>query len=292
MNEVTSKSTIAFARVFDRGAEIRSKTLRQKSEGKRVGLVPTMGALHAGHLSLCEQAAAACDLVVATVFVNPTQFGPDEDFEKYPRSLDRDVQQLAKHGCNWVFAPSVDEMYPGGLETTIDVGSVAKPLEGASRPTHFAGVATVVMKLAQLVPADAAYFGQKDYQQTLVVRQLFRDLHVPIEVVVCPTVRDANGLALSSRNAYLSSEDRARAPALHASLQLAKKLAAEGEVNVPKLRDAMQQYLAKIGGIEIDYIAFVPTGSVDEVTTINGPTTALVAARVGGTRLIDNLEIV
>jgi pantoate--beta-alanine ligase len=226
-----------------------------------------------------------------SVFVNPSQFGPAEDFDRYPRDLDHDLSLLAGRGCELVFAPSVKEMYPPDHTTTIDVGPLGSVLEGKARPTHFRGVATVVMKLFQLAPANFAYFGQKDYQQTLVVRQMVRDLNVPIEVRVCPTVREPDGLAMSSRNAYLSADDRQRAVALSRSLKVAEQLAAGGELDVAAIRTKVQAELRQAGGIELDYLEFVADGTVTPVTNIDGQTVVVLAARVGKTRLIDNLRI-
>jgi len=247
-----------------------------------------MGALHEGHLSLVEASLAACDRTVVSIFVNPTQFGPGEDLARYPRVLDQDLQQLEKLGCWLVFAPSAEEMYPNDSETFIDVGAVAAPLEGAARPGHFRGVATVVLKLFQIVPADRAFFGQKDYQQTLVIKQMVRDLRVPVDIEVCPTVREPDGLAKSSRNAYLSTEQRQQALAIWQSLQLAEQLHVEGNHDVGKIKDQLQQHFAAVTGIEIEYIAFVEAGTVRPVFTITGPTVVAIAARVGQTRLIDN----
>lgn len=273
------------------GAEIRKVVDCAREAGEQVGMVPTMGALHEGHLSLVDAARRECDVVVVSVFVNPTQFAPHEDYERYPRNLDIDAQLLARRGCDLIFAPSANEMYPNGYETSVDVGRVAKPYEGKRRPTHFAGVATVVLKLLNLVPANSAYFGQKDYQQTLVVGRMVEDLNVPTKIVVCPTVREPDGLARSSRNAYLTIEERQRAPALFASLKLAKKMVHHGELHAATLQAAIEKHLAKVGGFELEYIAFVRAGTVEPVTTLSGPVVALIAARLGQTRLIDNLEI-
>lgn len=278
-------------RIVSSGEEMRTIVTKAQRVYKSVGVVPTMGALHAGHLSLIDMARRECDVVVATVFVNPTQFGPGEDYANYPRDLDRDASELAKHGCGYIFAPPVEEMYPTGFETSIDVGEIAKPLEGKHRPHHFAGVATVVLKLLQFVPADTVYFGQKDYQQTLVVQRMLTDLNVPAEMRICPTIREGDGLAMSSRNAYLSADERFQAAALHACLQLAKRMIAEGETSVAKLKTRMADHLDAVGGIAIDYIAFVRAGTVDQLEAIEGPTVALIAATVGKTRLIDNLEV-
>jgi len=278
-------------------AEMRSAVLAAQRDGETIGFVPTMGALHAGHLSLVEASLAACDRTVVSIFVNPTQFGADEDLLCYPRLLEQDVQRLEQLGCWLVFAPSTAEMYPLGSETLVDVGPVAMPLEGVARPDHFRGVATVVLKLFQIVPADRAFFGQKDYQQTLVVRQMVRDLTVPIEIQVCPTIREADGLAMSSRNAYLTSPERQRALSLWQALQLAAKLHAAGENEVAALRTSMQMHFASVkgfscrAGIDVQYIAFLDSGTVQPVTTITGPTVIAIAARVGKTRLIDNCLI-
>lgn len=277
--------------VIHRGQEIRAAVLAARQNGETIGFVPTMGALHEGHLSLLDAANAECDRVAASIFVNPTQFGPSEDFAKYPRPLERDVDLLRERGCDWVFAPDAAEIYPPGFDTSIDVGAVARPLEGAARPGHFRGVATIVHKLFQLVPADRAYFGRKDYQQSLVVRQMVADLNVPIEIRVCPIVRDADGLALSSRNAYLSSEERRRALSLSGALRSAEAAYAAGERTADALRQQMLAHIDAVGGVEVEYIAIVRNGTVDEVAAIDGPTTLAIAARVGATRLIDNLQI-
>ena len=265
------------------------RTLQQG--GETVGFVPTMGALHEGHLSLIDAAAAECDRVAASIFVNPTQFGPNEDFTKYPRPLERDVELLRERGCDLVFAPEAAEMYPAGYGTSIDVGPVAVPWEGAARPGHFAGVATVVLKLFECVPADRAYFGRKDYQQTLVVKRMAVDLNLPVDVRVCPIVRDADGLALSSRNVYLSPDERRRALSLSQSLRLAEELISGGERDALVVRERMLAHLNAAGGVNVEYVAIVRDGTVEEVAEIGGPITIAVAARVGATRLIDNVQI-
>ncbi|NOY30106.1 MAG: pantoate--beta-alanine ligase [Planctomycetes bacterium] len=214
--------------------------------GKTVGFVPTMGALHEGHLSLVDASLAECDKTIVSIFVNPTQFGPDEDLKNYPRSLDRDLELLEQRGCWLVFAPPVEEVYREGHETSVDVGSVALPWEGKSRPDHFGGVATVVLKLFQIVPADRAYFGQKDYQQSLVIRQMAADLNVPIEIRVCPIVREPDGLAKSSRNAYLSPEERKQASGLWQALKIAETLVAEGETSAAVITEKMKPLLEHV----------------------------------------------
>ena len=273
------------------GEKLRDEVCAAQREAKTVGLVPTMGALHAGHLSLVEAAKAECDLVVTTIFVNPTQFGPGEDLARYPQPLEQDLELLQQHGCDLVFTPATEVMYPDGFETTVDVGSVAVPLEGELRPTHFQGVATVVLKLFQQAPANLAYFGQKDYQQTLVVKQMVRDLNVPIDIRVCPTVRERDGLAMSSRNTYLREFERVQASLVYQSLQLAKDLVASGEQQVEALITKMREVLAIGPDIEVQYISIVKKGTVVPISVINGPVVALVAVKLGETRLIDNIEI-
>jgi pantoate--beta-alanine ligase len=278
-------------RVIAAGEELRSLILDARRRGQTVGLVPTMGALHDGHLSLVEAARAQCDLSVVSIFVNPTQFSPNEDFRQYPREVTRDLSLLAGHGCDIVFTPTNDAIYRPNHSTYIDVGPIATMLEGEFRPTHFRGVATVVMKLFQLAPADRAYFGRKDYQQTLVVRQMVADLDVPIEVRVCPTVREPDGLAMSSRNRYLTIDDRRRALVLSRSLQLAEKLFAAGERSASVIRQKMNHEIESVGGIQLQYIAIVADGTLTPVDRLDGPTTIALAATVGKTRLIDNALI-
>jgi pantoate--beta-alanine ligase len=226
-----------------------------------------------------------------SIFVNPTQFGPAEDFTKYPRDPDRDLDLLRRRGCDWAFVPEPADIYPPGFDSYIDVGAVAQPWEGAARPGHFRGVATVVNKLFQLVPADRAYFGRKDYQQTLVVRRMVEDLNVPIEICVCPIVRDADGLALSSRNVYLSPDERRRALALSQSLKLAEAVHAAGETSAEKIRRQMLNHIAAVGDVQVEYIAIVRDGTVAEIARIDGPAAIAIAARVGATRLIDSIRL-
>jgi pantoate--beta-alanine ligase len=275
-------------RVLTEGEMLRRAVLAARATGQQVGLVPTMGALHEGHLSLVDQSCSENDLTIVTVFVNPTQFGPGEDFQKYPRDLVSDVAKVAHRGCGLVFAPSTETMYPPGHATHVDVGELGHVLEGEYRPTHFRGVATIVLKLFQLAPVDRAYFGRKDYQQTLVVRQMVRDLNVPIEVRVCPIVRDADGLAMSSRNVYLSADERRRALGLSRALGMAEAMVADRQRDVATIRQRMEQELDRAGGVDVQYIAFVADGTVTPVEQIEGPTTVAIAANVGKTRLIDN----
>ncbi|HZZ72802.1 MAG TPA: pantoate--beta-alanine ligase [Pirellulales bacterium] len=269
-------------------AEARAAVRAAQRAGQRTGLVPTMGALHLGHRSLIERSCRECNFTVVSIFVNPTQFAPHEDFRQYPRTLAGDVDLMAGLPVDVIFAPTVAEMYPLGFDTFVDPGAIAEPLEGRFRPTHFRGVATVVLKLFQCLPVDAAYFGQKDYQQALVIRRLVADLNVPITIEVCPIVREADGLALSSRNAYLSSADRRRATALSQALQAADRMAQAGERRTGPLLEAMRAVLEKVETIEIDYVAIVDPDTLREISTIDRRAVALIAARLGATRLIDN----
>jgi pantoate--beta-alanine ligase len=267
---------------------IRHRVLEAKAAGRRVGFVPTMGALHAGHLSLVK-AAAGCDDVVVSIFVNPTQFGPREDFDRYPRSLETDCRLLAEAGVRWVFAPPVEAVYPPGESTRVVVDGPSRRWEGEHRPGHFQGVSTVVCKLFSMVPADVAYFGAKDWQQTVVVRRMVTDLAIPTDVVVCPTVREADGLALSSRNIYLSAQDRVRAVALSQGLAAARDcwqqrgtaVEAQAALCLPLDREA----------VAVDYAAIVDPASLEplENDASSVPAVALVAGYVGTTRLIDNM---
>ena len=268
---------------------MRTLVVEARAAGRRVGFVPTMGALHAGHASLVARAAAGCDDVAVSIFVNPTQFGPQEDFARYPRTLSADSAVLEPHGVRWIYAPEVAAVYPPGDTTRIVVGGPAVPLEGERRPGHFDGVATVVCKLFLTVPADAAYFGAKDWQQTLVVKRMVRDLGLPIEIVVCPTVREADGLAMSSRNAYLSAADRLRAVALSESLRQAEQLWIAGAAPTAierTMRETMERH-----GIVVEYAVLVDPESLDPLTDHAIQAVALVAGRLGSTRLIDNREL-
>jgi pantoate--beta-alanine ligase len=281
---------LAPPRVITEASQLREAMLAARQAGQTVGLVPTMGALHEGHLSLVDSARSECDVTVVTVFVNPTQFGPGEDFQRYPRDLFADVAMLGRRGCNIVFAPNTDAMYPPGYTTTVDVGPLGQALEGEHRPTHFRGVATIVLKLFQLAPADRAYFGRKDYQQTLVIKRMVADLNVPIDIRVCPIVREPDGLAMSSRNAYLSEDERRRARSLSQSLHLAEDLVAGGEQDVATIRKQMEQEINRAGA-KLQYIAFVADGTVTPVEKVTGPTTIALAALLGNTRLIDNTVV-
>jgi pantoate--beta-alanine ligase len=271
---------------------VRERVGSWRAEGLRVGLVPTMGNLHRGHLGLVAAALARADRVVASVFVNPLQFGPGEDFGRYPRTLERDTEQLEKAGAHLLFAPTAFEMYPVGVERTsvVDVPEFAGILEGHFRPGHFAGVATVVTKLFNIVMPDVALFGEKDFQQLAVVQRLVRDLCMPIEVVGVPTVRDPDGLALSSRNQYLSPRERGQAPKLYAALRAARKRIVAGERRWTDIEaDAMRE-LSR-AGFEPDYVSVRRAADLLPPREADREFVVLAAARLGSTRLIDNLRI-
>lgn len=284
-------SSDARPRLATTAAELRQAVAAARSDGKSIGLVPTMGALHEGHLSLVRASLDECDQTIVTIFVNPTQFGPHEDFGKYPRALQADLEALARCGVDLVFAPTSDDMYPAGFSTYVDPPQVAEPLEGQCRPGHFRGVTTVVLKLFNLAQADVAFFGQKDYQQAQVIRRMGDDLDVPIAIRVCPTVREPDGLAMSSRNRYLSEEERERSLTLWRSLKLAVELYAQGERNSDTVITRMRELFDQSGISRIDYIALADPDTLEPVRRLQPTTMALVAAYVGDTRLIDNCRI-
>lgn len=259
-----------------------------RATGKRVGLVPTMGALHEGHLSLVHRSEEECDATAVTIFVNPTQFAPGEDLDKYPRTLQADVEKLATCGVKWVFAPEPAAIYPEGYSTYVEVTGVAEPLEGAHRPGHFRGVTTIVLKLFNMAGADRAYFGQKDYQQAAVIRRMAEDLNIPTEIVVCPIIREEDGLAMSSRNAYLDGAARQRALVLFKSLECAKEMAASGERDARTILAAMHTIVATAEDARIDYITLADPDTLEPVEQLTGKTLAALAVTIGGTRLIDN----
>ncbi|HEY6369944.1 MAG TPA: pantoate--beta-alanine ligase [Candidatus Sulfotelmatobacter sp.] len=271
--------------------EMRTAARALRSAGQRLGFVPTMGALHEGHLSLVRAARAASDVVAASIFVNPTQFGPSEDLAKYPRSFDRDYEMLKREGVQLLFAPSVEEMYPAGAVTWVTVEGLSNKLDGRSRPGHFRGVTTVVAKLFHAVEPDAAFFGQKDAAQVANIRRMVRDLNLPVDIVVCPIVREADGLAMSSRNAYLNSEQRKQALVLHRSLQRVQASAEAGEKNAAKLRSAGVEEFARENSVRIDYFELVDPDTLDPVEDVFRGALVAVAAYVGSTRLIDNLVL-
>ena len=260
-------------------------------QGRRIGFVPTMGALHQGHLSLMEHLRNKCDLLVVSIYVNPTQFAPGEDLEKYPRNLQEDSAKCEDAGVDVVFAPPDRQMYPPGFSTYVNVEKLTEVLCGASRPSHFRGVTTVVAKLFNIVQPDVAVFGQKDYQQTIVIKRMVADLNWETEILVAPTMREADGLAMSSRNRYLSSEERDSALMLFQALTRAYQMIKDGERSAEKLKQAMHQIIASGHQNRIDYISVVNGESLQEVKNMKGDTLLAVAVYVGQTRLIDNLLI-
>jgi pantoate--beta-alanine ligase len=267
---------------------MRGIVWQAQRRGARVGLVPTMGALHAGHLSLMDAARRECDFVVVSIFVNPTQFGPNEDFSRYPRSLEADLKLCGEVGVDVVFRPAVETMYPDGYATFVDVTGLANTLEGKFRPGHFRGVTTIVLKLLHVIPADLAFFGQKDYQQQAIIRRMCGELNLPVEIRVCPTVREPDGLALSSRNIYLSAEERRSALALPRSLQLAQERLADGAGDLSGVRAEMFEVLTKTSRVRAEYATLIHPETLEEVVECMPNLVAVVAARVGTTRLIDN----
>lgn len=268
--------------------ELRSARL---SLDGRVGLVPTMGFLHEGHLSLIRRAKEECDHVVVSIFVNPTQFGPKEDLSKYPRDIDRDLKLIEPLGTDLVWMPSAEIMYPQGYQTWVEVEAITNPLEGAMRPGHFKGVTTVVAKLFNGVQPHKAYFGQKDAQQATVIRQMTRDLNFPIEIVVCPIVREQDGLAMSSRNVYLDPEQRKAATVLFRSLNAAKELYESGERGAEKLIGKMKEVLASEPLAEVQYVSCADYDTLEELDEIEGKFLLSMAIFVGKTRLIDNFVL-
>jgi len=291
MSELTSSSSPSTPKLVTTASELRAAVRAARAAGCAIGLVPTMGALHEGHLSLVQASRSECGFTVATIFVNPTQFAPHEDFDKYPRTLDADLESLASCHADLVFAPRREDMYPAGCSTLVQPPQVAQRWEGECRPGHFQGVATVVLKLFNLAQADVAFFGHKDYQQAAVIRRMVQDLNVPTEIRVCPTVREPDGLAMSSRNRYLSAGERQQAVALSRALRLAEQMAAGGERHAAKLVEAIDRVLAEAQIRRIDYVAVVDPDTLEPVPELTRPVVVLIAARVGGTRLIDNWRI-
>jgi pantoate--beta-alanine ligase len=276
-------------KVFQTVSEMRVACRAAKHPGVRLGVVPTMGALHAGHLSLVQAARSGCGAVAATIFVNPTQFGPNEDLNRYPRTFDADCELLEKEEVDFLFAPSVEEMYPAGTETSVTVEGLSDRLCGNSRPGHFRGVTTVVSKLFHIIEPDAAFFGQKDAAQVAIIRRMVRDLNIPVEIVACPIVRDADGLAMSSRNSYLAPRDRKSALVLFRSLLAAQKLFDGGERSAEKLLEVAKKTFAEEPAMRLDYFELVGPYSLEAIVTVARPALLAVAGIVGSTRLIDNL---
>src|SRR4051812_22361190 len=272
-------------------SDLRQAIHTWRSAGERIGFVPTMGALHAGHLSLVRLAHEHASRVVASVFVNPAQFGPHEDFNRSPRQPEKDVALLAEAGCDLLFLPDVETIYPPGNATFVEPGGAAEGLEGAFRPGHFRGVATVVCGLFNLVRADVAVFGEKDAQQLAVIRQMVRDLHLPVEIVPGPTVREADGLAMSSRNAYLSPEERRAAAVLHRALRAAETAISEGERRGDAVRQRLREVLNTEPLARVEYAEVVSSDSFQPVETLSGRLVLPLAVRIGRTRLIDNIRL-
>lgn len=271
---------------------MRTASRAARGAGRRLGFVPTMGALHEGHLSLVRAARGSCDVVAASIFVNPTQFGPTEDLAKYPRSFERDREMLEREGVDLLFAPSVEEMYPAGAVTWVTVEELSNKLDGRSRPSHFRGVTTVVAKLFHVVEPDAAFFGQKDAAQVAIIRRMVRDLNLPVEIVVCPIVREPDGLAMSSRNAYLDAQQRKQALVLHRSLMRVQQLSDAGERDAVTLAAAGREEFARESSVRLDYFEMVSPETLEAVTDISNGALVAVAAYVGNTRLIDNVVLV
>lgn len=273
-------------------AEIRERVAEARGQAQSIAFVPTMGALHEGHAELIRQASASYGFVVVSIFVNPTQFGPREDFTRYPRHLDRDLDICLKNGAHCVFHPDVTDIYPPGGMTVVTVPGLADRWEGEFRPGHFQGVTTVVLKLFEIVRPDVAFFGQKDYQQQLLIRRMCCDLHVPVEIRTIPTVREPDGLAMSSRNVYLSATERQTALSLSQTLRHGQSLIEAGERNGRRVQQAMRERLTRDAAVSVDYVELVDPQTLIPVVELASPTVvAIVAARVGTTRLIDNLII-
>ena len=274
---------------LDTVSSMKAACRQVSRSGKTLGFVPTMGALHEGHLSLVRASTSRCNVTAVSIFVNPLQFGPTEDLAKYPRTMERDRAMLKGAGVDLLFFPSVEEMYPPGAKTRVHVEELSEKLDGASRPGHFLGVATVVNKLFEIVRPDLAFFGQKDAAQVAVLRKMVGDLDMDVELIVCPIVREKDGLAMSSRNAYLTPEQRQQALVLHRSLMRVQLAADQGERETARLRQIGEQVIAEEPGARLDYFAIVDPNSLDPVQDVSRGALVAVAAYVGRTRLIDNI---
>jgi pantoate--beta-alanine ligase len=270
---------------------MKQVTRQARAEGRPVGFVPTMGALHEGHMSLVRAAMAECQPVIASIFVNPTQFGPGEDLRKYPRTFEADRKRLEEAGVSYLFAPEAGEMYPRGFRTWVNVEGLSDRLEGRVRPGHFRGVTTVVLKLLEIVQPQKAFFGRKDAQQARLIQQMARDLHLDSEIIVCPIVREPDGLAMSSRNTYLSPDERRAATVLHRALDAARRAIERGERDALRLTAAMREVIRGEPLAQPDYVELVDAETLEPVTRLRRTCLALLAARFGETRLIDNLLI-
>ena len=269
--------------------QVRSAVRKARGDGKVIGFVPTMGALHRGHVSLMEAASSKCDFVVVSIFVNPTQFGPSEDLDKYPRDMEADAEKCRQVGVDLIFAPEVSEMYPDKLIGWVEVEKLTDNLCGRSREGHFKGVTTVCAKLFNIVLPDIAFFGQKDAQQAIVIKRMVKDLNMSLSIEVCPTVREENGLAISSRNQYLSEDEKKQAALIYASLQKCEQLVKEGITNSEKLVEAIIGKLAESPCIKIEYISIVNINTIADVAQVDGRVLVVMAVKLGNTRLIDNI---
>lgn len=270
---------------------VRSLVGAARGLGKSVGLVPTMGALHVGHAPLIEAAVKDCDFVVVSIFVNPTQFGPEEDLQNYPRPLEADLDICARAGVNMVFAPASEQMYPAENLAWVTVEKLTEPLCGQGRPGHFRGVTTVCTKLFNIVGPDIAYFGQKDAQQAIVIKRMVADLNMPLEIVVCPTVREPSGLAVSSRNQYLSDRQKEDAASIHKSLEECRRMIGGGAAKSEQIIAGMRAILQEVPSIEIEYVGIVDAETLKSVEKVSGNILVAVAVRIGSTRLIDNILV-
>lgn len=271
--------------------EMKEIVKRLKKEGKSIGFVPTMGYLHEGHLSLVRLSKQQNDITIMSIFVNPIQFGPNEDYDRYPRDFERDKSLAEKEGVDYIFYPSVKEMYPEDFKTVVSVKKITEIMCGKSRPGHFDGVATVVLKLFNIVNPDRAYFGQKDAQQLAVIKQMVKDLNLDVEIIPCPIVREQDGLAMSSRNVYLSEEERKSAAVLYRALNLAKEMIEKGEKDVFVIKRAMEEMILKEKHTKIDYIEFVNSDTFEVVSKVEGKILIALAVFVGKARLIDNIVV-
>ena len=270
---------------------VRNIVRAARSQGKKVGLVPTMGALHAGHASLIETAVKDCDFVVVSIFVNPTQFGPGEDLENYPKPFEADLEICRRAGVDIAFAPTPEQMYPAENLAWVTVERLTEPLCGRGRPTHFRGVTTVCTKLFNIVGPDVAYFGQKDAQQAIVVKRMVTDLNMPLEIVVCPTVREPSGLAVSSRNRYLSDRQKEDATNIHKSLEECRRMIGDGAAQAGQIIAGMRAILQEVPAIDIEYVSLVDAETLESVEKISGRVLVAVAVRLGPARLIDNILV-
>jgi len=270
---------------------VRSIVKTARSQGKKIGLVPTMGALHIGHISLIEAAVKQCNFIVVSIFVNPTQFGPSEDFEKYPRPFEADLEICRNTGVDVVFAPTAEQMYPEKNLTWVNVEKLTEPLCGQFRPWHFRGVTTVCAKLFNIVLPDIAFFGQKDAQQAVVIKRMVADLHIPLEIVVCPTVREPDGLAVSSRNKYLTEQQRKDATCIYKSLQKCREMIDAGVEDTEAIIAEMRKILQQIPSAKIEYLSIVDAETLQNLDQVGGKILAAVAVRIGSARLIDNILI-